>query len=113
MKPRISSILVGLAWVLFGLAACRVVSKFAVIFRDLYGADMPLPRLTRVVLAVSPAGWLLGSLAIAAFIVVKDRSGFGRRIPNDVFLLVMLIVAAVAVVALFRALMIVDLKALP
>ena len=112
MKPRISSVVTGLAWVLFGLAACRVVSKFAVIFRDFYGPDAPLPRLTRVVLAVSPAGWILGSLAVAAFIVVKDRGEFGRRFPNDVFLLGMLIVAAVAVVALFRPL-IVDMKALP
>lgn len=102
---RISSVVIGACHLVIGGALAYAVSRFGEIYTDLLSADAALPTLTRIVLALTPDGWIVVGVLSAALLISKDLVPSLRKIPNWPFVVALLLVGMGGVIALFLPLM--------
>jgi hypothetical protein len=101
MKVRISSWVFAAVYLFAGACSFVVLPRFRTIYQDLYGADLSLPFLTRLVLGITPLGWLLLACTLAALLIWKDVRGRSAMLPNWAALVILLASGLLVVVALF------------
>ena len=101
MKPRMPSIMSATAYLLLGGILAHVAPRFGAIYADLLGDKMPLPLLTRIVLFMAPTGWIMFAACMTVFLLGKDMRPWSRRIPNLPFNVLLLLIGACTVAALF------------
>ena len=100
MKVRIPSGIFAGVCLACGAYFFVVIPKFLAIYKDLYGPDVSLPLLTRVVVGVTPLGWLVLAGIMAALVILRDVRGRGAWLPNWVAVLIFLVTGLFVVVAL-------------
>ena len=108
MKVRATSFLVAAIWVVFGAWTFVAIPRFRSSYPGFYDTEVMLPRLTRSILFLTPAGWLILACSIAVLIIYRDLSGRRWLFPNWAVLF-MLIVCGVCVLAGLVQPLIVDL----
>ena len=98
MKPRMSSVLIGLVGALLGAIVAHALPRFASIFHEICPPESPLPVVTQIILGITPAGWLALGALFAGIVLLKDLHPRTRGIPNWPFVLALVLVMALAVV---------------
>lgn len=101
MKPRISSIITAIAYIVISGMFVYTAPRFGAIYAELYEGKVPLPFLTRIVLMLAPIGWILLGIGPALFLVFKDVRTTSRKIANWPFVVALVLVAIAGIISLF------------
>ncbi len=98
MKIRATSYVLAAAFLLSNALPLFVVPKFAGIYAHML-KNQPLPSLTQRVLDFTPWWWLLISIGLALLVIAKVRCKW--RLPNALFVVVLIVGILAAVHGLF------------
>ena len=97
MKIKTCSLILAGAYSLCGAMFFLIVAKYRILFSE---SGVPLPFLTRAVLAIGPLGWLCLAVSAGAVTILKDLR-FRSPLLNLVLTLVLGLLATCITVAVF------------